>query len=507
MSASDELDLGAIPSTFQHYVWASEYCKGKNVLELNCGSGLGASILSRVAAKVTGLDRNNEAIKYALRNCYVEGKTKFVVGEFGSPDIIDYEVLLSFNNDQASDLIRLLNMLDSSFAQLRGGKNENRQMRTYLLGLKNIDTFSNVRKWLEGSGSDSSSRKSPICYSIYRQGKERPDNIVKLHGDNGDLEDTARILFVFEAEALRNPPSSNGTKERELVSIVIPTYNRADLISQSIDSALGQSYPNVEVIVVDDGSTDNTKELCVKYGDKIRYFYKQNGGIGSALNYGIKNMEGVRFKWLSSDDVLTSDAIQVMVDHANETGAMIAYTDYDIIDNDNNFVKRFVEPHFESFYEFASLLWTRFIGNGSSIMINRSCIDEVGLFDETLRSAEDYDWWLRACLLHGYRFFHIPRTTLKYRIHGKQLTSEVKHNAYVTDEKIRNKIRQQIISANPEWWRTLVHYQKFYSKEHERRGIVRRMLRKSLLRMPESVRKRALNSWQKSMKPRIDGED
>ena len=91
---------------------------------------------------------------------------------------------------------------------------------------------------------------------------------------------------------------------QDLVSIIIPTYNRADLVEQSILSSIQQTYPNKEIIVVDDGSTDNTREICQKYIDsgQIRYIYKQNGGIASALNRGISEMKGTWFKWLSSDD-------------------------------------------------------------------------------------------------------------------------------------------------------------------------------------------------------------
>lgn len=296
------------------------------------------------------------------------------------------------------------------------------------------------------------------------------------------------------------------TKQDDLVSIVIPTYNRADLISESIESALGQTYSNMEVIVVDDGSKDNTQQVCAKYGNRIKYYYKQNGGIGSALNYGIKKMNGAWFKWLSSDDVLMLDAVEVLLKYAKEMEASIVYTDYDIIDNDGNLVKKFIEPHYDSYHEYASALWTRFIGNGSSVLIHKSCFDKVGLFDETLRSAEDYDWWLRACLLHKYRFFHLPKTTLKYRVHDKQLTAEVKHNALLIDEKIRTKIKQQIMSADPEWWNTLEHYQKLYAKQHQRGGFGRRLLRRSLLHMPEGMRKAALGTWQKSLKPVVDKE-
>ena len=89
------------------------------------------------------------------------------------------------------------------------------------------------------------------------------------------------------------------------VSIVIPVYNGANYLREAIDSALEQTYRNTEVIVVNDGSTDGgeTEDIAISYGDRIRYFTKENGGISTALNLGIQAMSGEYFSWLSHDDV------------------------------------------------------------------------------------------------------------------------------------------------------------------------------------------------------------
>jgi len=89
------------------------------------------------------------------------------------------------------------------------------------------------------------------------------------------------------------------------VSIVIPVYNGSNYLHEAIDSALAQTYKNVEIIVVNDGSTDDgkTEAIAKSYGDKIRYYYKKNGGVSSALNLGISNMSGDYFAWLSHDDI------------------------------------------------------------------------------------------------------------------------------------------------------------------------------------------------------------
>src|SRR3712207_962084 len=96
------------------------------------------------------------------------------------------------------------------------------------------------------------------------------------------------------------------------VSIVIPVYNGSDYLKEAIDSALGQTYEDIEVIVVNDGSNDGgqTEAIAKSYGDKIRYFSKENGGVASALNFGIKNMRVKWFTWLSHDDLFSQNRIE-----------------------------------------------------------------------------------------------------------------------------------------------------------------------------------------------------
>jgi glycosyltransferase involved in cell wall biosynthesis len=118
----------------------------------------------------------------------------------------------------------------------------------------------------------------------------------------------------------------------DLVSIVIPTYNRADLLPQAIESALNQTYRNIEIIVVDDGSTDETDDVCRRYGAKVRYIRKRNGGVASALNKGISEMQGEWLKWLSSDDYLQPEAVELLLRKAQDVNAKIVYSSFRMVD-------------------------------------------------------------------------------------------------------------------------------------------------------------------------------
>ena len=117
-----------------------------------------------------------------------------------------------------------------------------------------------------------------------------------------------------------------------LVSIVIPVYNGSNYMREAIDSALAQTYPNIEILVVNDGSIDDTREIALSYGDRIRYFEKENGGVSTALNLGIRNMRGDYFSWLSHDDVYYPDKIGKQVEALKQQNPSLAvYSNWNLL--------------------------------------------------------------------------------------------------------------------------------------------------------------------------------
>ena len=115
-----------------------------------------------------------------------------------------------------------------------------------------------------------------------------------------------------------------------LVSIVIPVYNGENYLREAIESALSQTYESIEILVVNDGSTDQTEQIAGAYGDRIRYFYKPNGGVASALNLAIREMKGEYFSWLSHDDFDYPEKIELLMKALleQEDKEAIAYCDY-----------------------------------------------------------------------------------------------------------------------------------------------------------------------------------
>lgn len=207
-----------------------------------------------------------------------------------------------------------------------------------------------------------------------------------------------------------------------LVSIVIPVYNGSNYMREAIDSALNQTYRNIEVIVVNDGSTDKTDEIAKSYGNKIRYFSKENGGVSTALNLAIENMKGAYFSWLSHDDMYLPEKIESQINILKdlEDKTTVIYSGYKYIDENNNILnevkleKRFSlselnKPLFSLFHEQLS---------GCTLLIHVSHFQRVGRFDASLKTTQDYDLWFRI-LRDGTIHYDINCNVLS-RVHGKQ---------------------------------------------------------------------------------------
>ncbi len=222
-----------------------------------------------------------------------------------------------------------------------------------------------------------------------------------------------------------------------LVSIIIPVFNGESYIREAIESALAQ--PHCEVIVVNDGSTDQTATICMEYDD-IKYYYKENGGTASALNVGIHFANGEYIKWLSADDVLLGNAIASMIGyiglHDTDPENTIYYTNYHIINSRGDFKSDFKEPGHDS-----DKLWQFFFGNGSTTLIHKEIFQKIGDFDSGLPHSEDYEFWLRATMLHGIKMQLIPIFTINYRNHPDQLTHKVGGKL---DKVIKQAIRKRM---------------------------------------------------------------
>lgn len=186
-----------------------------------------------------------------------------------------------------------------------------------------------------------------------------------------------------------------------IISVIIPTYNRGNIVPQAIESALNQTYKNFEIIVVDDGSTDNTKETLGRYYDKIKFFYKNNGGVSSARNFGVKHALGKYIAFLDSDDLWYPDKLQRQIVALQlDSRYGLAITEVDIIDASKKHlfyssIKNCIGGKQINTEKVLQLIYSKQYITCSYMLIKKDLFEKIGFFNETLNTAEDIDILLR----------------------------------------------------------------------------------------------------------------
>ena len=285
------------------------------------------------------------------------------------------------------------------------------------------------------------------------------------------------------------------------VSIIIPVYNTENYIENCIESVLNQSYGDIEILVVNDGSTDSTGSILEKYRNRIQIFNKKNAGTASALNMGIKNMTGEWFKWLSADDLLKPDAIKKLVLEIKKLGDdaqnCIFYSNYDLIDKNGHQIDVFEEPNYNSLEPFERnvILLDHYYGNGTTSMMHKSIFDECGMFDEILEYKDDYDFWLRCCILFDYKLHLIDDNLAQYRIHESQLTKTRYGDSLEQIDFIRSKIIKQLSPALQTKYRDAL---KKYQKQKPLKIKIRRQVRDVIFSiLPKNASNRILQTYMK----------
>jgi len=214
--------------------------------------------------------------------------------------------------------------------------------------------------------------------------------------------------------------------DKPLVTIVIPVYNGSNYVREAIDSALNQTYDNLEIIVINDGSNDNgkTREIALSYGEKINYFEKENGGVSTALNFGIRKMSGEYFSWLSHDDAYLPNKIEKEVDYLVDNNLLdkkvILYSDYYLIDSKSKVVNECKKNHIELMKkpEYSLLLGAV---NGLTLLIPKQAFLDYGLFNVNLKCTQDYDLWYK--MFQTYVPIHLKETLVYSRYHPAQVSN------------------------------------------------------------------------------------
>lgn len=227
-----------------------------------------------------------------------------------------------------------------------------------------------------------------------------------------------------------------------LVSIIIPAYNAERYIARAIKSALNQTWRDIEVIVVDDGSTDRTAEIVRSFKDpRVRYIYQQNQNVGSARNHGIKESKGKYITFLDADDEYLPEKVEKQVEFLEQNPKyQVVYCDTIQFYSDNPdklFIKKGEHPSGDIF---EALLHSSVI-NPNTVMMAKELLVKVGMFDERPNFPEDWELWLRIARA-GYLFGHIheglvkvemrkdSKTTIEVNLQAKKYLLEIFQNLF-----------------------------------------------------------------------------
>lgn len=227
-----------------------------------------------------------------------------------------------------------------------------------------------------------------------------------------------------------------------LVSILIPTYNSAKYLSQAIDSALSQTYKNIEIVVHNDASTDSTRELLKKYKDKrLRIIHtKNNHGMIGGWNYIVTKAKGEFIKFLASDDLLAPRAVEVLVKSAlAHPGAALITSQRNFIDEKGNLIKKMgfakrnmvVDGKAHAHWILTTLRENK-IGEPSAVLYPASLVKKAGKYDKDFSQFADFEYWIRL-LEHG-DLIYVHESLCSFRTHtGSNTSAAIGDGRFITE--------------------------------------------------------------------------
>jgi len=233
-----------------------------------------------------------------------------------------------------------------------------------------------------------------------------------------------------------------------LLSVIIPTHNRADMVGEAIESVLTQDYfqdrsvgKDFELLVVDDGSTDNTKSVVQSFGNNVTYVKQNNRGVSSARNLGLKLSRGSRIAFLDSDDIWLSEKVRIQMGFMNTfPGAMVCYSD-EIWIRDGRRVNPKKKHHKYSGWIFDHVLSLCLLSL-SSAMFRKNVFKDIGVFDESLPTCEDYDLSIRLAFRYPVHLISKP-LIVKRGGHPGQLSQE-----FPCMDRFRVKVLENALSLD-----------------------------------------------------------
>ena len=244
--------------------------------------------------------------------------------------------------------------------------------------------------------------------------------------------------------------------KKPLVSVIIPAYNSASYIEEALNSIFDQTFKDFEVIVVDDGSTDTTKRILEKYGERIRYYYQKNGGPASARNHGIREAHGQYIAFLDADDLWLPTKLekQLALFQRNEQLGMVttgacSFDEKGVYGYSTNKRKTLMTGDIARNIFLHSNIGT------PTVLVRKEVFDTIGLFEENIRQGEDDNMWIRIAA--NYEVELIDEALIKVRNHPQRMTlnkeellESVQANIQLLKTRYGEKVKSKIAEAIPQ---------------------------------------------------------
>lgn len=247
------------------------------------------------------------------------------------------------------------------------------------------------------------------------------------------------------------------------VSVIIPTYQRANLVPLAIKSVLAQTYQDYEIIVVNDGSTDNTKEVLAKFVPQIIAIHQENRGLSAARNTGIKASQGKYIAFLDDDDRWLPEKLAKQIPILETKPKVgLVFSDTFAVDNQDKVLGKSSESNPQPKVKVS---WTLFEQNFIpvvTVVLRRACLDEVGLFDESLTACEDYDLWLR--IIEKWSVYYLDEALTYYR-QGEGSMQRNEERMWLNWLRVKEKAltRNQILQRLPYEYLDRCYYNGYFS--------------------------------------------
>lgn len=247
--------------------------------------------------------------------------------------------------------------------------------------------------------------------------------------------------------------TKNSTNTPCILSIIIPVYNGSNYLSKAINSILEQKndFPSLEIIVVNDGSKDDfaTKNVAESFGDQIRYYEKKNGGVSTALNFGIEKMNGNYFSWLSHDDYFLPGRFAAIRDRIGDLGQyQILAHDYRLVDENEQKIRDVVDLRsaFQShpYYNLKGCYLC-----GCALIIPKGLFEKIGKFRVDLKFTQDLEMWSR--LGKFAELIYVPLVLTSMRVHIAQVTMVQSEKMIAEDSILQVEIIAKYLLNEEDW--------------------------------------------------------